>query len=337
MEIVPTMLNTNDFLHRDYDRHEYLDDKGQYLLHWRVDDPLFTFAAEVATTGWIGLGINTVNDMVGADMAIGWIDEDGNTHLHDRTGTGHFLPLMDAQQDLFRIKGAIIPGSPKPEPSNALGFLLPLLGIIVALTITLQCLRRLLARTSRDNIAYERVAQTNHEHGSHSNTSNGRNNKTTDEDEAGVLEMPPILASNSDTEHSSTNAHTRARKRITTEDDSSTIVGKDGPIGGGGGTAGNVSLDIAATLDGIAHSLRELGDGDDENDILRSKTDETVRSTATDTRKQAPQQSAVRRADLHACGDDTDVYDDSVLVSNTVSPDGRHPTKVASKFDSIYD
>ena len=43
--------------------------------------------------GWAGLGISKNGDMVGSDIALGWIDaESQKVHLTDRMASGYFAP-----------------------------------------------------------------------------------------------------------------------------------------------------------------------------------------------------------------------------------------------------
>ena len=42
--------------------------------------------------------------MKGADMVIGWVDDSGTTHFHDRYAEGRKEPTIDAQQDYDLIE-----------------------------------------------------------------------------------------------------------------------------------------------------------------------------------------------------------------------------------------
>lgn len=68
-------------LEAEYDHSAWLEPNEIYKLHWSVNraDKSIKFAAEVKTTGWIGFGISKglTGNMVGADIAIGWVDSAG--------------------------------------------------------------------------------------------------------------------------------------------------------------------------------------------------------------------------------------------------------------------
>ena len=43
--------------------------------------------------------------MPGSDIAIGWVDDDGNTYLQDRYTVGRTTPLYESHQNLTLIDG----------------------------------------------------------------------------------------------------------------------------------------------------------------------------------------------------------------------------------------
>ena len=51
------------------------------------------------TIGWIGWGLSPNGGMTGADVVIGWKDDTGVSHIHDRYARGRFKPQIDVQQD----------------------------------------------------------------------------------------------------------------------------------------------------------------------------------------------------------------------------------------------
>ena len=52
-----------------------------YLLKWKTDaiEKSVTFRVEVTTNGWVGLGFSKHGKTYEADMAIGWVNELGQT------------------------------------------------------------------------------------------------------------------------------------------------------------------------------------------------------------------------------------------------------------------
>ena len=72
-------------LTNEYNHAAYLDPAEDYKLYWSVkdSDKSIHFAVEVATAGWIGFGISAglSGSMIGADIAIGWVDSQGKGHL----------------------------------------------------------------------------------------------------------------------------------------------------------------------------------------------------------------------------------------------------------------
>ncbi|XP_067141855.1 DBH-like monooxygenase protein 1 [Centruroides vittatus] len=81
---------------RNFDRHSKLDDN--YEIWWSTDEDSITFQVEVATRGWVGLGISPNGGMEGSDVVIGWINN-GKATFHDRYARGKFLPEIDEHQD----------------------------------------------------------------------------------------------------------------------------------------------------------------------------------------------------------------------------------------------
>ena len=55
------------------------DPTYQYDLYWKVDleEEMIELAVNVSTTGWIGFGLSPNGQMLGSDVLIGWISNDG--------------------------------------------------------------------------------------------------------------------------------------------------------------------------------------------------------------------------------------------------------------------
>merc|ERR1719336_1832309 len=101
-----------------YDNTVRLSSEGQprYDLYWTYhqDRREFDFAVDVATKGWVGLGISPNGDMNGGDIVLGWVTESGNTHLTDRFASGKFMPKIDDDQSVWATAGGSFTGKPKP-------------------------------------------------------------------------------------------------------------------------------------------------------------------------------------------------------------------------------
>ena len=50
-----------------------------YTLHWNfsIADETITFGVNVSTNGWVGLGISPTGGMTNSDVAIGWVNDEG--------------------------------------------------------------------------------------------------------------------------------------------------------------------------------------------------------------------------------------------------------------------
>ena len=51
------------------------------------------------------MGISPRGQMPNSDIALGWVDDDGNVYLQDRYTTGRSTPLYDSSQNLTLIGG----------------------------------------------------------------------------------------------------------------------------------------------------------------------------------------------------------------------------------------
>ena len=60
------------------------DEPEVYQLFWKLvdNDEYIQFEVHCQSTGWVGFGLSPNGDMPGADIAIGWVDDnDGKAHL----------------------------------------------------------------------------------------------------------------------------------------------------------------------------------------------------------------------------------------------------------------
>jgi hypothetical protein len=94
-----------------YKNSKVLDALGKYKLHWTTtttngSNGVIQFAAEVETSGWLGFGISPNGNMVGSDIALGWVDAVAQTvTLTDRKAVAQSQPVIDSNQDIFNIRG----------------------------------------------------------------------------------------------------------------------------------------------------------------------------------------------------------------------------------------
>ena len=58
-----------------------------YTLYWNfsVAEETIRFAVNVATDGWVGLGISPNGGMTNSDVAVGWVNDNGEAFFHVRT------------------------------------------------------------------------------------------------------------------------------------------------------------------------------------------------------------------------------------------------------------
>ena len=99
-----------------YAQSTIMDNDGRYVLYWNVTkdgtgNGVIRFAAEVETTGWVGLGLSGSGAMVDADSVIGWVKtvEEGASStvvdLTDRWNSQYSQPKVDVSQDVYNVRG----------------------------------------------------------------------------------------------------------------------------------------------------------------------------------------------------------------------------------------
>jgi len=54
---------------------------NNFLVLWTPDEKDVTFEIQVKTLGYVGLGFTKADGHAGADMVIGWVDNNGQVHL----------------------------------------------------------------------------------------------------------------------------------------------------------------------------------------------------------------------------------------------------------------
>jgi hypothetical protein len=61
---------------------------GAMVVYWKVEGDNVQFALVAKTIGWLAIGFEPEQMMKGADMAIGYVDENGVAHIDDDFATG---------------------------------------------------------------------------------------------------------------------------------------------------------------------------------------------------------------------------------------------------------
>jgi hypothetical protein len=74
-------------LHDKYHFSLLLSQDPSYMLHWSVDvsKQEASFAVNVSSQGWVGLGLSRNGQMIGSDVVTAWIDDGGEAQLQVRT------------------------------------------------------------------------------------------------------------------------------------------------------------------------------------------------------------------------------------------------------------
>ncbi|KAF2357527.1 Copper type II ascorbate-dependent monooxygenase C-terminal [Trinorchestia longiramus] len=82
-----------------------LDDDGKFVFTWMPEEDHITIEIQVATQGYAGLGFSPAGGMRGADIILGWVDDDGTARIHDMHGVRNGAPLLDDSQDVVLLSG----------------------------------------------------------------------------------------------------------------------------------------------------------------------------------------------------------------------------------------
>ncbi|KAG6798060.1 MOXD1 homolog 2 [Apis laboriosa] len=79
---------------------------NNFLVLWTPGERDVMFEIQVKTLGYVGLGFTRDDGTVGADMVIGWVDNNGQLHLQDRhVKNSSKDPQMDSSQDYCLLLG----------------------------------------------------------------------------------------------------------------------------------------------------------------------------------------------------------------------------------------
>ena len=114
----------------NYEQSTVLDDEGRFVLYWNVSldadggNGVIRFAAEVETSGWVGLGLSASGAMVDSDSVIGWVKTAAEgapstfVDMTDRWNSAYSQPKIDVLQDVFDVRGVQGMFPPTPPPVN---------------------------------------------------------------------------------------------------------------------------------------------------------------------------------------------------------------------------
>ncbi|KFA70674.1 hypothetical protein S40288_07370 [Stachybotrys chartarum IBT 40288] len=82
-----------------------LDTEGDVQLFWETGDEYSTFGIASRSSGYLALGFSETGAMTGADMAVGYMDENDEFILENRHATGFAFPELSVdQQNNIRLR-----------------------------------------------------------------------------------------------------------------------------------------------------------------------------------------------------------------------------------------
>ncbi|UJR36729.1 hypothetical protein I4U23_029445 [Adineta vaga] len=76
-------------------------------LWWSVNsvNQTIVFELHMNTTGWIALGISPAGGMTGADIGVGWVEQNGTVRFQDQYASKQGTPSIDNSTDWFALQG----------------------------------------------------------------------------------------------------------------------------------------------------------------------------------------------------------------------------------------
>ncbi|KAG0721915.1 DBH-like monooxygenase protein 1 [Chionoecetes opilio] len=78
-----------------------LDTQGSFLMLWTPREDDIVFEIQVGTTGYVGLGFSPTGGMTGADIVLGWVDDNDQDTYAEANGA----PTIDNSQDVTLLGG----------------------------------------------------------------------------------------------------------------------------------------------------------------------------------------------------------------------------------------
>ncbi|ETN38994.1 uncharacterized protein HMPREF1541_07036 [Cyphellophora europaea CBS 101466] len=94
-----TDLSWVPFDRDNFDGNVALDTNGDVQLFWRTGDTNSTFGIASRSSGYLALGFSETGAMTGADIALGYNDEDGNFIFENRHAMGFVTPQVSQDQE----------------------------------------------------------------------------------------------------------------------------------------------------------------------------------------------------------------------------------------------
>lgn len=114
MPVLAVGQNNDDYGWIPFDRNQFsgnasgnatLDTEGDVQLFWKTGDEYSTFGIASRSSGYLALGFSETGAMTGADMAVGYMDENGDFKLENRHATGFVFPeLSEDQENNIRLR-----------------------------------------------------------------------------------------------------------------------------------------------------------------------------------------------------------------------------------------
>jgi len=62
---------------------------SEYSMYWNINDTMIDVAVIAKTSGWVGWGISSDGTMAGADIVVGWYDDEGTSYVYDSLGSNY--------------------------------------------------------------------------------------------------------------------------------------------------------------------------------------------------------------------------------------------------------
>src|SRR6186713_1484591 len=100
---VTVAQSSNDLAWVPFDREQFdgniaLDTNGDVQLFWKTGDTNSTFGIASRSSGYLALGFSETGAMTGADMAVGYKDQNGNFIFENRHAMGFVTPEVSQDQ-----------------------------------------------------------------------------------------------------------------------------------------------------------------------------------------------------------------------------------------------
>ncbi|KAK0302606.1 hypothetical protein LTR82_017817 [Friedmanniomyces endolithicus] len=86
------------FNQNQFDNNAALDTNGDVQLYWKVGDEYSTFGIASRSGGYLALGFSQTGAMTGADMAVGYQDQNGSFVFENRNAAGFVTPEVSPDQ-----------------------------------------------------------------------------------------------------------------------------------------------------------------------------------------------------------------------------------------------